>query len=211
MHVAGKMIRTILFLALITAAGGSPAPARAASPITVTTTPDVIANDGLCSLREAVIAVNTNSVYSNCPSGSAGEDSTLIDLAIPLPATFILSLAVKNEEHAASGDLDVRDSLTLERSTLAFNQAVAGGCIDHNGSTLSLTNVTLSQNSASDNGDGLQNRSSTTLLNVTVHGNSTSGSETGGNLFNDGDTASLAVRNTIVTGAGAGGKGIIGQ
>ncbi len=445
MHMASKMVRTILFLALIAAAGGSPAPASAVSPITVTTTLDVIADDGLCSLREAVIAANTNNAYSNCASGSAGEDSILVDPAISLPATFTLALAGKNENYAASGDLDVREALVisgagsastiidgnlsdrvfevhpgsgqinrltlngvtiqhgdpgsgaegggilvdltgrltlndslvtnnaaatcagscgggiksygqmiinnssvtanqgggvvndgglmtltnvnvgdnvlgsgvanlgggflqfnggsvignqgggilnksstakplaaltvsgnslgggihndglsakseihlsgslvsgnsgasgagifneginaaakiseatvsnntsnanggginntgtliLERSTLDHNQAVAGGGIDHNGSTLALTNVTLSQNSASDNGGGLYNRSSVTLLNVTLYANAASGPETGGNLYNDGDTASAALKNTIIAGAGAGGN-----
>ncbi len=434
----------IFWLAGFAAFGLRPIPVSAAA-ITVTTTLDVVADDGFCSIREAVIAANSNAAYSNCPAGITGEDEIVFDPALPLPATFTLTVAGKNEDYAASGDLDIRESLiisgagsgntiidgnlndrvfeipydfgkivlltvngvtiqhgnpgsgaegggvlvalterltlndsqvtanaatscasycgggiksyglltvnnssltanqgggihnsggiadltnalvsgntmgygianlnkgyllinsgeisnnqgggilnkgstanslsgliirdnslgggihndgladksgiqvtaslvegntglsgagifnegsgatakiidstlrlnvasanggginntgslTLERSTVNSNQAVAGGGIDHNGSTLSLINATLSQNSASDNGGGLYNRGSATFLNVTVFANSASGPETGGNLYNGGDTASLAVRNTIVAGAGAGGN-----
>ena len=49
-------------------------PSRAISTITVTTTNDMIASDGLCSLREAIIAANTHSAFSDCPGSSGGGE-----------------------------------------------------------------------------------------------------------------------------------------
>src|SRR5690606_14719203 len=47
------------------------APARAAI-ITVDTLDDEATNNGNCSLREAVIAANTNMARDNCPAGTGG-------------------------------------------------------------------------------------------------------------------------------------------
>jgi CSLREA domain-containing protein len=71
--------------------------------IPVTTTADVIANDGQCSLREAVLAARLNSAVLGCPAGSpTGED------AIALAATtYVLTLAGAREGGGMTGDLDV--------------------------------------------------------------------------------------------------------
>jgi predicted outer membrane repeat protein len=67
--------------------------------LNVTTTLDVIdPNDGLLSLREAIIQANA----------SKGADT------INLPAgTYSFSLAGAGEDNAATGDLDIRDDLTI--------------------------------------------------------------------------------------------------
>src|SRR5256885_9335908 len=69
----------------------------------VTTVADVVnANDGVLSLREAVLAANA----------SVG----IVD-AINLPAgTYTLTLTGAAEDGAATGDLDVWDDLTIQRS-----------------------------------------------------------------------------------------------
>lgn len=64
-----------------------PAPATAATTITVTTTSDELNTDGDCSLREALQAANSDRAVSGCPAGS-GPD------AITIPAgTYTVSLA----------------------------------------------------------------------------------------------------------------------
>ena len=55
-------------------------PVRADAVITVTTTSDAVASDGLCSLREAIIAANTDSAFSDCPAGS-GADTIAVSFA----------------------------------------------------------------------------------------------------------------------------------
>jgi CSLREA domain-containing protein len=96
---------------------GVPGVAQAAT-ITVTTTQDVIAKDGVCSLREAVISANTDSAAASggdCVAGS-GDDT------IVLPAgTYRLTLR-GNEDNSLSpldndatvNDLDVTSDATIE-------------------------------------------------------------------------------------------------
>ena len=48
-------------------------PVRAASTLIVTTTSDSLADDGACSLREAIIAANTDSAIGGCLAGSGAD------------------------------------------------------------------------------------------------------------------------------------------
>jgi len=104
-----------------------------------------------------------------------------------------------NQAASESGGVFNFGTMTLIGNTIENNLAVTGGGIDHFDGQLSMSNDTLSGNSASDNGGGLYNRGAATLTNVTFAGNSANGLGTGGNLFND--TASISIRNTIVTGS----------
>src|SRR4051795_442176 len=55
--------------------------ARAAGLITVTSTADVLANDGQCTLREAIIAANTDTASGalpgECPAGNGADTIVL--------------------------------------------------------------------------------------------------------------------------------------
>jgi CSLREA domain-containing protein len=80
-----------------------------AATITVTTTTDEVNSDGDCSLREAIIAANTNTATDACPAGSLTETDTII-----LPAgTYELTLAGLNENNAETGDLDLKSNLLI--------------------------------------------------------------------------------------------------
>jgi CSLREA domain-containing protein len=46
-----------------------------ANGITVTTANDNTTDDELCTLREAIIAANTDTAYNGCTTGSAGADT----------------------------------------------------------------------------------------------------------------------------------------
>ncbi len=59
-----------------------------AATIPVTTTTDVDLDDADCSLREAIVAANTDAGYHGCPAG-AGADRIAFDLAFP--ATIALT------------------------------------------------------------------------------------------------------------------------
>jgi len=83
-----------------------------AATISVNTYVDVVANDGKCSLREAVTAVNTSATSGNtngeCAAGDGNNDT------IMLPATtYYLTIAGANENLNATGDLDLRASMTI--------------------------------------------------------------------------------------------------
>ena len=83
-----------------------------ASTISVTTYVDVVANDGKCSLREAVTAVNTSAASGNtngeCAAGD-GNDDTIVLAA----TTYYITIPGANEDLNASGDLDLRASMTI--------------------------------------------------------------------------------------------------
>lgn len=93
------------------------------STITVNNTADVIANDGSCTLREAVTAANTNtpsgSLPGECIAGSADD-------MISLPAgQFVLTRVGANEDMNQSGDLDILNSLQIRG--VGANQTIIDG------------------------------------------------------------------------------------
>ena len=169
--------------------------ARAATTMTVTTTNDVIAEDGQCSLREAVIAANTDAPQGDCPAGS-GPDTITFASSLPQPVTIRLTLSGTEEDAAATGDLDIigqltiiglgqaqtildgngtdrvfdvrqGGNLTLSGLTLQNGNAINGGCISSVG-RLNLNAVSVLSN----HGDGLFNNGGlTTLTNVNVKDN----------------------------------------
>jgi CSLREA domain-containing protein len=86
-----------------------------AKTINVTTTSDVLANDGFCSLREAVIAANTDTAsgpaIGECPAG----DSDVVDVdIISVPAgLYTLTIAGALEFASLQGDLNVTAGSTI--------------------------------------------------------------------------------------------------
>ncbi len=78
-----------------------------AASINVTTTDDEVNSDGDCSLREAIIAANTDTAVSGCAAG-AGADVISVPTGI-----YNLTLTGTSEDAAASGDLDILESVTI--------------------------------------------------------------------------------------------------
>ena len=122
-------------------------PVQAETVITVTTTGDAIAEDGQCSLREALIAANTDAPLGGCPGGS-GADVILFDPALPKPALFVLTQTGVNEDAAQSGDLDILDGLTISGSGAASTIIIDGNGSDrvlhiHSGVAVTIENVSI--------------------------------------------------------------------
>ena len=108
-----KVISRILCLLHILGFGIFTAHAvSAATPIIVTTTGDLIAEDSQCSLREAIIAANTDAPVGGCPAGT-GADTITFAPSLTEPATITLSLVGLGEDDSASGDLDIIGQLTI--------------------------------------------------------------------------------------------------
>ena len=126
-------------------------------------------NDGVCntdcSLREAVIASNTN----------AGPD--IITLR---SGTYILTLIGANENNSATGDLDIRGDLTIN-GAVVNRPNIDGNLRDRifeiiEGVTVNINNVGISNGVLlSDSGAGMQNRGNTTLNKVYFTGNVAAG------------------------------------
>jgi len=82
--------------------------------ITVNTTADVVFNNGQCSLREAVIAANTNTPSGNLAGEClAGSDTETDVITLANGETYTLAVAGTNEDDAATGDLDVLDNTAV--------------------------------------------------------------------------------------------------
>ena len=75
-----------LLRAITAAAGLIVATAAGANTITVTSAADTAADDGVCTLREAIVAANTNTAsgatLGECVAGAAGLDT--INFNIPM-------------------------------------------------------------------------------------------------------------------------------
>ncbi len=100
-------------LFLILALLGPTSEVDATGPITVTTTVDEVADNGVCSLREAVLSANSDTAVGGCVSGH-GPDTIVFDNPYPdWPAEFKLTLAGADEDSARTGDLDVAGELTI--------------------------------------------------------------------------------------------------
>lgn len=84
------------------------ATAAAGGEITVTTTTDELNVDGDCSLREALVAANTNSGVDDCAAGADGQDTIVLR-----PVTYRLTIPGRGEDASETGDLDVTESAQL--------------------------------------------------------------------------------------------------
>ena len=113
--------------------------------ITVTSLADVVANDGVVTLREALLASNTDqSPSADTPRGD-GHD--VIQFAVS--GTIPLNTAGRNENDGMAGDLDIIDSVTINGDGIAIDGNFGDRVLDvHPGATLTLNLVNVTQGSA---------------------------------------------------------------
>jgi hypothetical protein len=204
------IFRLTMFAALLAGLTLTATPARAAN-FTLTTNWDAFPGDGLCSLREAIIAANTDTAVDACPAGNGTDTITLP------PGGYILTVAGFNENAALTGDLDITEDLIIvgagSASTwisanlidrvfhvigpsvveisgveVTLGEADRGGGILNHG-TLTLTDVSFTDNNAfggvgigNTSGGGLYNLGTATLTNTAF--NSNTATDGGGGLYN---------------------------
>jgi uncharacterized membrane protein len=143
---------------------------------------------------KTTLTLTSSAVMSNTATTGGG----VLSEGIAASSTIENSRISFNSADSGGGGIANNAVMAVKTSVVYGNQARSGGGIDNAGPSLTLTNVTLHANSASDNGGGLHNRKSASLTNVTISNNGASGADTGGNIFNDGDTAGMALLNTVV-------------
>ncbi len=192
----------------------------AAATINVTTTADENSSTPtnlLCSLREAVIAANTDLPVGACPAGGHGLDT------IVLPAgTYTLTIGGGGEDAAETGDLDVLGATTIQGagsgSTVVDGNAidrvvhvVSGAAVTLTGLTLrggtmqalaasSPSNVSLTNVVVESNQDiGVRNDGVMSITDSTVRNNPHGGILNGGDLTL---TRVLVENNTVTSGPG---------
>lgn len=190
-----------------------------AAVINVDTTEDELNNDGDCSLREAVVAANTDTAVDACTAGS-GQDSILLP-----EGTFTFALAGRDENAAATGDLDISSDLIIS------GISPASTVIDANGldrvfdvlptgiatiSEVTVRNGTVDADVGVGGGGGIlveENGGNLTLTNVSVRDNRVSGTDSdavGGGIANQGQLTLVGCTisgNTANRGGGLFGNG----
>jgi CSLREA domain-containing protein len=191
----------------------APAAARA-NTITVNSTADALANDGQCTLREAIINSNNHAAtWTDCAAGSGTN-------TIVLPAGTI-TLSIHNspqsftvENVSATGDLDILSSVTINGDPTGT--AVNGGGLDRifdinpppdpnnppaqtPSITVAINNLTITNGFQNDVGAVRINAGATvTMDGCTVSNSTSSANDSGGIYIQSG--ASLAMTNCTVSG-----------
>jgi CSLREA domain-containing protein len=186
--------------------------------IKVTSTNDLLANDGLCTLREAIIAANTNT-----PSGGkkgecrAGQSSKQDIITLTNGATYSLTLGSTPDEDAAQdGDLDIWDNtattdliIGVERggkATISQDAAVDERVLHILGATVKMEGLILTGGNTPNDGGGIAVHGGALTLDKTeVSGNAAAW--WGGGISNEG---TLKLDRSTVSGntASEGGGGI---
>lgn len=178
-----------------------------AATIPVDSTADDTLVNGNCTLREAVIAANTDTAVDACPAGSAAD-------VITVPAgTYVLTQTGAGEEGAATGDLDLHDDVAIQGAGAA-STIIDGNLSDRvfdvapgaTGATVALTGITI-RNAGSLSGTliaggGIQNAGTLSITDSVITGNTASSTATalGGGLWS---TGTLLLTNSTVSGNAA--------
>src|ERR1043166_1082255 len=210
---------------------GSPATAdtalAAATPtptaITVNSLSDDAANDGLCTLREAITSANTQAASGaaagECAAGSASNSITFspaltagggapISLLSPLPyitnnvtisgpGPNLLTITRSSNAVAVTDFslvvVDTGQTVTLSGLTLSGGQSRNGGGVN-NGGTLTINDCAITGNNAHAGG-GISNSTTLTIYNSTISNNVTD--DFGGGINSNGP---LTVINSTISG-----------
>jgi len=199
--IASFLLLFILILSPVT-------PGQASSTIYVNSFDDnKSSNDGRCTLREAIIAANSDKRSGNrsgeCIAGSGAD-------FIVLPAGHYLLTRSDNgqEDAAATGDLDITANLTITGAGADVTVVDGNGITDRVFHTLAgqitLSGVTMQDGHVPGDGGGLYNLANLTLTNVSIMDNQASGRA--GGLYNAGTltVSNSTIANNTATSDGSG-------
>ena len=157
-------------------------------------------NDGLCTLREAIIAANSDKKsggrQGECSAGN-GADTIMLDVG-----RYELSRNDNGGEDAATtGDLDITSDITLIGhgfgQTIIDSSGIADRALHILNGTVEISNITVTKNggTVSGPGGGLHNRGNLTLIDSTIEDNSTN--TLGGGIYN---TGILTLKSSTISG-----------
>src|SRR5919107_1769977 len=114
LRAAARLFAAVTFAACFAAS----APAARANNISVNGLGDALSNNGVCTLREAVI--NANNDAATWPDCAAGSGADVININPARTITFAIANAPANggdtDQFAARGDLDIISSITINGS-----------------------------------------------------------------------------------------------
>ena len=177
-----------------------PPPAVLAAAIVVNSTADTVANDGQCTLREAIVAANTNTALGDaageCAAG-AGEDT--IDLT-GIGGTITLTGALPPFESDIVLNGPGPDVLSIWRGSLGGDYRILEVGSDVN---LTLSGLTIGNGRVVDGrGGGILNLGTLTVEACVVRDNS---AYDGGGIYNEGtlELGSSTIRDNEASGEGS--------
>ena len=200
MHAFKKLFYAFLCASLLTAALGIQ-PAYAAS-IVVNSAADTVANDGACTLREAITNANANdqSGSTDCAAGSGAD-------AITFAANYIITLGSQLPAIATNITINGNGAAnTIIEANVAPNTATYRVLEVAGTGNLTLDGVTIRNGKDSDGG-GIYNSGTATISASTISGNTSDNG--GGGIYNWG-TATITITASTISGntADGGGGGI---
>jgi CSLREA domain-containing protein len=185
--------------------------AAAGTSIIVDSNSDTVADDGVCTLREAIVAANTNTASGatagECPAGSAlerdeigffvnviviGSDLPAITEDLRVPAANALTIdggGAWRPFTITSGEVIIQDLIVTHGASPS-----QGGAISNSGN-LTLSGVDVSDSTAGDEGGGVFNAGTLTVVGGSFTGND--GNEFGGGIAN---TGTLSIDRVTVAG-----------
>jgi LPXTG-site transpeptidase (sortase) family protein len=185
-----RLFSVFLLLALLLAGVGI-RPAYAAG-YTVNTLNDDTNNDGLCTLREAILAANNAPANNNCGSASSGNDTITFNVS---GTTITLTSTLPN---IVSG----QGTLTIDGGgniTISGNNSVRVMYVN-SGANLTLQNLTIANGNGGDFGGGIRNDGTLAIISSTIANNRAgdfiAGVGGGGGIFNSG---TLTVTNSTLS------------
>ena len=175
---------------------------HADSVITVTTLDDALANDAACSLREAIIAANTDAAFNGCAAGSGADTITFAD-ALPKPSLFVLTHMGSNENGAQTGDLDVAGSLNIS-GALTISNTTSGVA------PIPMPTVIIDGNH-SDRVFHLLSGAQLTLIGLTIQHGQPDGAANGGGILTEIGTRLTISNSHIFSNSAVSGGGLYGS
>jgi CSLREA domain-containing protein len=164
---AFKITRILLVVGLLASLGFSFTSVQSASTASYTVSKTADTNDGACdadcSLREAILAANQNSAVDT----------------VSIPAgTYTLSISGKEENHGATGDLDILNDLILNGagsgSTIISANSIDRAIEITETATVTITGVTIQNGLLPEKevgGGGILNHGDLQLTNSTIESN----------------------------------------
>ena len=149
-----------------------------ADTITVNTTDDEVNGDGDCSLREAILAANSDTAVDACTAGSGNDVITLP------PGTYTLTLDGAGEDNGQTGDLDLTSNVTINgggQNSTIIDGANTDRVFDvQDGAQATISGVTVQHGSAV-SGGGVNVSGALTVSASRITANTTTG--VGGGIF----------------------------
>ncbi|MCI0708545.1 MAG: hypothetical protein L0154_00110 [Chloroflexi bacterium] len=183
-----KLLLFLLLTGLSVILLGSPPPSEA----------NIITVDGICTLADAIIAANTDTTTGNCPAGSIGADTIVLDVDVSLTSVYPGSTAIGGGQSGLpdiTSDITIQAGLqeTIDANNMNFRHiyvapsgslTLAGVFVDHG---------RLQQPGSSAYGGSIYVDGSLTLIDAWLTNNQVNGDITRGGAIYVGTSGSLTI------------------